>query len=80
MLFGLINKVAGVYGLITVFIGANFSQYMFYAYSVVTLFAFMWGLGKIKEVGNYEDRAVADTFRNSRTRPSSSHTCTLSTM
>lgn len=46
----LINKVAGVYGLITVLVGGTFVQFLFYAYSVVTLFAFLWALGVIKSV------------------------------
>lgn len=48
LLFGLINKVAGVYGLITVFVGGTFPQLLFYAYSVGTLFAFLWALNVVK--------------------------------
>ncbi|WWC89510.1 uncharacterized protein L201_004434 [Kwoniella dendrophila CBS 6074] len=48
LLFGLINKVAGLYGLITIFIGGSFVQLLFYAYSTATLFAFLWGLKVVK--------------------------------
>ncbi|KAI9639607.1 Inositolphosphorylceramide synthase subunit Kei1-domain-containing protein [Dioszegia hungarica] len=48
LLFGLINKVAGVYGLITIFVGGSFLQYLFYAYSIGTLFAFLWALNIVK--------------------------------
>lgn len=46
----LISKVAGVYGLITVLVGGSFTQIAFYAYSVATLFAFLWGLKQVKAV------------------------------
>ncbi|ADV20204.1 hypothetical protein I315_01752 [Cryptococcus gattii Ru294] len=48
LLFGLINKVAGLYGLITIFVGGSFAQLLYYAYSVGTLFAFLWGLRVVK--------------------------------
>jgi hypothetical protein len=46
----LINKVAGVYGLITILVGGSFAQLSFYAYSVATLFAFLWALRIVKSV------------------------------
>lgn len=48
----LINKVAGVYGLITIFVGGTFVQLLFYAYSVATLFAFLWALRIVKSVSS----------------------------
>lgn len=42
--------MAGVYGLITIFVGGSFVQLLFYAYSVVTLFAFLWALRIVKSV------------------------------
>ncbi|WVN88124.1 uncharacterized protein L203_103325 [Cryptococcus depauperatus CBS 7841] len=48
LLFGLINKVAGLYGLITVFVGGSFVQLLFYAYSIATMFAFLWALKVVK--------------------------------
>lgn len=44
----LINKVAGVYGLITVIVGGTFWQFLYYAYSFATLWAFLWALSVIK--------------------------------
>ncbi|WWC70402.1 uncharacterized protein I206_104352 [Kwoniella pini CBS 10737] len=48
LLFGLINKAAGLYGLITILVGGSFVQLLFYAYSTGTLFAFLWGLKVVK--------------------------------
>ncbi|WWD17469.1 hypothetical protein CI109_101910 [Kwoniella shandongensis] len=48
LLFGLINKVAGLYGLITVLVGGSFVQLLYYAYSTGTLFALLWGLRVVK--------------------------------
>ncbi|ODO08909.1 hypothetical protein L198_00648 [Cryptococcus wingfieldii CBS 7118] len=48
LLFGLINKVAGLYGLITIVVGGTFPQLLYYAYSTGTLFAFLWGLKVVK--------------------------------
>ena len=52
LLFGALNKVAGVYGLISAFTGGSISQMSFYIYSSVTLYVVVWGL-----------RAVADVSR-----------------
>jgi hypothetical protein len=48
----LLNKVAGVYGLIAVLTGAggSFAQLSLYIYSVITLVALGWGLRVVKEV------------------------------
>jgi hypothetical protein len=52
LLFALLNKVAGVYGLIAVFTGAggSFAQLSLYIYSVIALVALAWGLRAVKDV------------------------------
>ncbi|KIP03012.1 hypothetical protein PHLGIDRAFT_130409 [Phlebiopsis gigantea 11061_1 CR5-6] len=49
ILFAILNKVAGVYGLISVFTGAGVSaaQLSLYIYSVLGLVAFAWGLRSV---------------------------------
>lgn len=47
----LLNKVAGVYGLIAIFNGGSFAQLSMYIYSVAALAAFAWGLKVVTEVG-----------------------------
>lgn len=61
-----LNKVAGIYGLIALLTGAggNAAQLTLYIYSAVALIALTWGLRAINEV-----RYVIDTF--------SSHTLNL---
>jgi len=51
LIFALLNKVAGVYGLIAVLTGAggSFAQLSLYIYSVVALIALGWGLRVVKE-------------------------------
>ncbi|KAF7971313.1 hypothetical protein HWV62_21486 [Athelia sp. TMB] len=51
LMFALLNKVAGVYGLIAVVMGAggSFAQLSLYLYSVVALAALVWGLKLTKE-------------------------------
>ncbi|KAJ3571917.1 hypothetical protein NP233_g3447 [Leucocoprinus birnbaumii] len=51
LLFALLNKVAGVYGLIAVLTGAggSFAQLSLYIYSVVALVALTWGLRAVKD-------------------------------
>ncbi|EJD07610.1 DUF1753-domain-containing protein [Fomitiporia mediterranea MF3/22] len=44
-----LNKVAGVYGLIAVFTGGSFAQLSMYIYSVVALIAFGWALKAVTE-------------------------------
>ena len=48
----LLNKVAGVYGLIAVLTGAggSFAQLSLYIYSVFALVALSWGLRVVQEV------------------------------
>lgn len=49
----LLNKVAGVYGLIAVLTGAggSFAQLSMYIYSVLALVGLGWGLKAVKAVG-----------------------------
>ncbi|KAF8637588.1 hypothetical protein AX17_002657 [Amanita inopinata Kibby_2008] len=51
LLFALLNKVAGVYGLIAVITGAggSFAQLSLYIYSVLALLALTWGLRTVKD-------------------------------
>lgn len=51
LLFALLNKVAGVYGLIAVLTGAggSFAQLSLYIYSVIALVALTWGLRAVKD-------------------------------
>ncbi|TFK74940.1 DUF1753-domain-containing protein [Pluteus cervinus] len=51
LLFALLNKVAGVYGLVAVLTGAGgtFAQLSLYIYSVLALIALTWGLKAVKE-------------------------------
>ncbi|BEI89107.1 uncharacterized protein CcaverHIS019_0204690 [Cutaneotrichosporon cavernicola] len=62
LLFGLINKVAGVYGLITVFIGGSFAQIVFYAYSVLSLVGLQWGLKQVKAETSHKCLLVAHLY------------------
>lgn len=39
-----INKVAGIYGLVAVFTGGSLVQLSMYIYSVALLFVFVWGI------------------------------------
>jgi len=48
-LFALLNKVAGVYGILAVFTGGTLSQVSLYLYSLGTIFALVWGLRKARE-------------------------------
>jgi len=48
-LFALLNKVAGVYGLIAVFTGGSFAQLSMYIYSVGTLIALIWALKAVAD-------------------------------
>jgi len=49
VMFALLNKVAGVYGLIAIFNGGSFAQLSMYIYSVAALAAFGWGLKAVTE-------------------------------
>ncbi|KAI5478627.1 hypothetical protein MNV49_004769 [Pseudohyphozyma bogoriensis] len=49
-LFGVLNKVAGVYGILAVFTGgAEWFQLSMYVYSIATLALCVWGIKKINE-------------------------------
>ncbi|WVQ82416.1 hypothetical protein IAT38_004544 [Cryptococcus sp. DSM 104549] len=62
LLFGLINKVAGLYGLITVLVGGSFVQLLYYAYSTATLFAFLWGLRVVKSESSASTLLLAHLY------------------
>ncbi|KAL1405434.1 hypothetical protein Q8F55_009065 [Vanrija albida] len=64
LLFGLINKVAGVYGLIMLFLPGvgTFSQFLFYAYSVATLIVFAWALRAVKSETAYRVLLAAHIY------------------
>jgi len=49
LLFAVLNKVAGVYGLIAVFTGGSLAQVSMYLYSVLALVGLTWGLRAIGE-------------------------------
>jgi hypothetical protein len=51
LLFALLNKVAGVYGLIAALTGAggSFAQLSLYVYSALALVSLFWGLKAVKE-------------------------------
>ncbi|KZT25255.1 DUF1753-domain-containing protein [Neolentinus lepideus HHB14362 ss-1] len=51
LLFALLNKVAGIYGLLAFLMGAggSLAQLSLYVYSVIGLVALMWGLKAIQE-------------------------------
>lgn len=49
LLFALLNKVAGIYGLIAAFTGGTFAQLSMYIYSVLALVALTWGLRAVGE-------------------------------
>ncbi|WOO85578.1 Inositol phoshorylceramide synthase regulatory subunit kei1 [Vanrija pseudolonga] len=63
ILFALINKVAGVYGLIMLVLGVGtLSQFLFYAYSVITLIVFAWALRAIKSETAYRVLLAAHIY------------------
>lgn len=49
-LFGLLNKVAGVYGMMAVFTGGSWLQLSYYSYSIVMIGVFLWGLKRVSGV------------------------------
>lgn len=49
VLFALLNKVAGIYGLIAIFYGGTLAQLSMYLYSVIALAGFAWGMKAITE-------------------------------
>jgi hypothetical protein len=50
LFFGALNKVAGVYGLISAFVGGSALQLSFYAYSAATLVIVAWGIRVVSAV------------------------------
>ncbi|KAK1924417.1 Inositolphosphorylceramide synthase subunit Kei1-domain-containing protein [Papiliotrema laurentii] len=62
LLFGLINKVAGLYGLVVIFIGGSLTQIAFYAYSTASLFAFLWALRIVKSESASTTTTVAHLY------------------
>ncbi|KAJ2914630.1 hypothetical protein MD484_g5759, partial [Candolleomyces efflorescens] len=64
LLFALLNKVAGVYGLIAVLTGAggSFAQLSLYIYSVVALIALGWGLRAVKHEDSKQTLYFAHLF------------------
>jgi hypothetical protein len=55
LFFGALNKVTGVYGLISAFTGGSIVQLSFYAYSAVTLWVVVWGIRAISAVSLLSD-------------------------
>jgi len=51
LLFALLNKVAGIYGIVALFngVGGSFAQVSMYVYSVLMLVALWWGLNAVSE-------------------------------
>lgn len=49
-LLGLLNKIAGVYGILALFTGGSIAQVSLYIYSIATLVLFLWGLRGIAQV------------------------------
>jgi len=64
LLFALFNKVAGVYGLISVLAGAggSFAQLSLYLYSLLGLVALGWGLKAVKEENAQQTLYFAHLF------------------
>ncbi|KZP05486.1 DUF1753-domain-containing protein [Athelia psychrophila] len=64
LMFALLNKVAGVYGLIAVVMGAggSFAQLSLYLYSVITLGGLIWGLRIAREEDAKRMLYFADLF------------------
>lgn len=53
-LFAVLNKVAGVYGILAVFTGgAEGLQLTMYLYSILSLFALVWGIKMVHEVRSF---------------------------
>lgn len=53
-----------MYGLITVLVGGTFVQFLFYAYSIASLFVFLWALNVVKSVST-RSRSDSDNCRRS---------------
>jgi inositol phosphorylceramide synthase regulatory subunit len=82
----LLNKVAGVYGLIAVLTGAggSFAQLSLYVYSAVALVALGWGLRAVKEVRminlSFLSCTDREAFRKMRGTHSTLPTCSSPTI
>lgn len=50
LLFALLNKVSGVYGLIAVFTGGSLAQLSMYFYSIAALVGLLWGMRAVSQV------------------------------
>ncbi|ORY41827.1 Inositolphosphorylceramide synthase subunit Kei1-domain-containing protein [Leucosporidium creatinivorum] len=65
-LFGVLNKVAGAYGMMAVLTGGTLaqpvSQLTMYIYSIATLVVFLWGLKKISEENGPKTLIYAHLF------------------
>ncbi|KAM0786426.1 hypothetical protein ACM66B_001890 [Microbotryomycetes sp. NB124-2] len=61
-LFGLLNKVAGVYGMMAVITGGTVAQLTMYIYSLATLFVFIWGFKSIAEENGPRSLMYAHLF------------------
>lgn len=62
LLFGALNKVAGVYGLISAFTGGSISQMSFYIYSSVTLYVVVWGLRAVADESTHKCLKLAHLY------------------
>lgn len=60
--FAILNKVAGVYGLIALFTGGSLAQLSLYIYSVCGLFAYMWGLRAVSSENPEKTTLTAHIF------------------
>lgn len=48
-LFGLFNKIVGVFGMMAVLTGVTFAQVSLYIYSLATIFCLLWGMRGISD-------------------------------
>ncbi|TEB36674.1 DUF1753-domain-containing protein [Coprinellus micaceus] len=64
LMFAVLNKVAGVYGLIAMLTGSggSFAQLSLYVYSVVALIALVWGLRAVKNEDSKQTLYFAHLF------------------
>jgi uncharacterized membrane protein/cbb3-type cytochrome oxidase subunit 3 len=72
----LLNKVAGIYGLIAVLTGAggSFAQLSLYIYSAIALIALAWGLNAVKEVRCISRTSAACSLIPHREQEDAKHT------
>jgi len=62
ILFALLNKVAGFYGLITLLTGGSAAQITMYGYSVLAIMGFAWGLKAVTEEDSRRTLYFAHVF------------------